>query len=1821
VPQSLAEFQTQLSQSGLLSAEDVESVVGSLAGERAPRDAESLARELVRHKKLTAFQAQQLYQGRGKHLVLGNYVVLDKLGQGGMGLVLKAQHRRMKRVVALKVLSPAVTKNPDALRRFQREVEAAARLEHPHIVTAHDADEAGGTHFLVMQYVDGTDLAAHVRQHGPLPVEQALNCILQAARGLEYAHGQGVVHRDIKPGNLLLDRQGTVKILDMGLARLEAAGAGQDELTGTGQIMGTVDYMAPEQAMSTRSADARADIYSLGVTLWYLLTGRALYDGETPLAKLMAHQQRPIPVLREVCPAAPAELEAVFSRMVAKTPGERFQTMTDAIAALERSSGSQPAAAPAAAGPAEDAGLSDFLRGMAASASGSRAGAQPALAARPQTAAPVDQTMALSAPTVDTDPKTEQSLPSALVGVGQARPDGRLMRRGRETRAERSRRWRASIAAWWQRLPVPPRWRVPALVACGLAAAGLLLAGILLYLDTEQGTVRIEINDPEIEVKIDGQEATILWPRPHVLQLEPGPHGLRIKYGELEFNTDKFVLADGDTVTLKVELLPERIEVRQGEQVLGSAPLRPADSIASGVAWHGWPADAPAPAIAPFDAAQARKHQEEWAAYLKLPVEYENSIGMKFVLIPPGEFTMGSTAEEIEAAIVGAAADEHWRNCIRSEAPRHKVILTQPIYLGVHEVTQAQYNVVMGTTPSHFAATGAGKDAVDGIDTTSHPVEQVSWNDAAEFCDKLSETEELKPFYFRSGETVTVLDGTGYRLPTEAEWEFACRAGTTTKYWPGDRDEDLTAAGWFGSNSGGRTHAVGELKANPLGLYDIQGNVWEWAQDWWEPTHYGQFQETPALDPSGPSSAGSQRVFRGGDWFGYASYCRASSRLAHDPTYRHAGLGFRVALAADTVKAALAESAAPPESATTAWHGWPADAPAPAIAPFDAAQARQHQEDWAAYLGVPVEWENSIGMKFALIPPGEFQMGSMAAEIDTALVAAGTNETWKNFIRSEAPRHSVVLTQPIYLGIHEVTQAQYEQVMGTNPSHIAATGPSKDAVANVDTQKFPVETVSWNDAAEFCAKLSEKEELNPFYSRSGETATMLDGNGYRLPTEAEWEFACRAGTTTRFWIGDQDDSLVQAGWSGANSGGRTHAAGELKANPLGLFDVHGNVWEWVQDWGDFSRQFAETPAIDPSGPSSAGLQRVIRGGDWRPSPSYCRSSTRYAYSPTARHDNVGFRAVLAVEAVKSAIAKRTAPQADPTSSWHGWPADAPAPAIAPFDAAQARKHQEEWADYVGVPVEWENSIGMKFVLIPPGEFLMGSTPEEIEAALVAASFDENWMEFVPTEAPRHTVILTQPIFLGVHEVTQKEYQQVMGTNPSHFAASGAGQDAVGGLDTSTHPVEVVSWLDAAEFCAKLSEREEFKPGYSRSGETVTMRESNGYRLPTEAQWEFACRAGSTTRFWSGDQDENLVQAGWYDANAGGRTHSVGELNGNPLGLLDIHGNVWEWVEDGWEATYYGQFQDKSAIDPRGPSPADSQRVIRGGGCAFNASMCRASLRAARDPPDRNGNIGFRVALSVEAVKAAIASATNGAGFALEFDGEDDYVELPIIDFDLQSPLTVEAWFTALAGDKPGAADVEAQTDALIAARNPATGMGYGLIVDRPKAAWWFGINDRRYTHSVFYWFERSEMRTDLYDTRHHAALVWDTREVRMYVDGKPQHSGGGTADGDQMPPDPTWHPSQLDKFHLGAGATSLDGLTLTRFFHGTIEGVHISRAARYAEDFAPPARFAADADTLALYDFGEGQGDMLHDSSGHGHDGRIVGAKWVPIAAAEGDGP
>lgn len=333
---SVEQFSHDVVACGLLAAADLDSVKASFHGESGG-DSTALAKKLVSAGKLTKYQAANAVQGKAKNLVFGEYTIVSAIGAGGMGKVFKAEHRRMKRSVALKVLPPAAVKSPEAVKRFQQEVQAAARLEHANIVTAHDAGEAHGVHYLVMQYVDGRDLASLVAERGALPVAKAIDYVRQAARGLAYAHGKGVIHRDIKPANLLLSNEGVIKILDMGIARFDDAlpAACKQPTTTSGEVMGTADYMAPEQGDDAHRADARADVYSLGCTLHFLLTGKPPYGGSTLVQKMMAHRDQSIPSLVLKRGDVPPMLDQVFARMLAKKPSERFQTMQEVVAALE----------------------------------------------------------------------------------------------------------------------------------------------------------------------------------------------------------------------------------------------------------------------------------------------------------------------------------------------------------------------------------------------------------------------------------------------------------------------------------------------------------------------------------------------------------------------------------------------------------------------------------------------------------------------------------------------------------------------------------------------------------------------------------------------------------------------------------------------------------------------------------------------------------------------------------------------------------------------------------------------------------------------------------------------------------------------------------------------------------------------------------------------------------------------------------------------------------------------------------------------------------------------------------------------------------------------------------------------------------------------------------------------------------------------------------------------------------------------------------------------------------------------------------------------
>jgi CheY-like chemotaxis protein/tRNA A-37 threonylcarbamoyl transferase component Bud32 len=332
------EFLQNLRDSGLFSQVEIDTTLAALPGPQAA-DGDALARHLLAAGKLTPFQIAGVRERRFEELVIGNYQVLDRLGAGGMGTVYKARHRLMKREVAIKVLSRTVAQAERFVHRFQREIEAVARLNHPNIVMAHDADEAEVGHFLVMEFVNGRDLATVVQERGPLPIAEGVGYILQAARALEYAHGRGIIHRDIKPANLLRDVSGVVKVADLGLARfndrLGQPSEGQGALTQAGTIMGTVDFMPPEQALGLTNTDHRADIYSLGCTLHYLLIGRPPYQGPTLMAILLKHREAPIPSLCAARGEVPADLDQTFQRMVAKKPEERFASMAEVVGALE----------------------------------------------------------------------------------------------------------------------------------------------------------------------------------------------------------------------------------------------------------------------------------------------------------------------------------------------------------------------------------------------------------------------------------------------------------------------------------------------------------------------------------------------------------------------------------------------------------------------------------------------------------------------------------------------------------------------------------------------------------------------------------------------------------------------------------------------------------------------------------------------------------------------------------------------------------------------------------------------------------------------------------------------------------------------------------------------------------------------------------------------------------------------------------------------------------------------------------------------------------------------------------------------------------------------------------------------------------------------------------------------------------------------------------------------------------------------------------------------------------------------------------------------
>jgi serine/threonine-protein kinase len=339
--------------SGVLSDRQLAEIKAKMLQGDYPLDSVELAEALVRDKIVTSFQARRFLSNRPHGLVVGRYVILDRIGSGSMGRVYKAHHAMMDRIVALKIIAPEIASNERVVARFQREMKLVGRLDHPNVVRAFDADQINKVLYIVMEYVPGRSLGELIKKK-PIPAVDMIEYAFQAALGLAHAHEQGIVHRDIKPSNILLTEDRRIKILDLGLGVLMEADSGATFATADGIAVGTVDYMSPEQACG-REVDGRSDLYGLGCSMYHLMTANLPFPGSSPIERLGKRiSGRHVPITEHL-PDLPAGFVRVIDKLLAHKPHERYPTAADAARALESLIRPKPRAVPPVAQPGEPA--------------------------------------------------------------------------------------------------------------------------------------------------------------------------------------------------------------------------------------------------------------------------------------------------------------------------------------------------------------------------------------------------------------------------------------------------------------------------------------------------------------------------------------------------------------------------------------------------------------------------------------------------------------------------------------------------------------------------------------------------------------------------------------------------------------------------------------------------------------------------------------------------------------------------------------------------------------------------------------------------------------------------------------------------------------------------------------------------------------------------------------------------------------------------------------------------------------------------------------------------------------------------------------------------------------------------------------------------------------------------------------------------------------------------------------------------------------------------------------------------------------------------
>jgi len=847
---------------------------------------------------------------------IGPYQLLEELGRGAMGVVFRGFDPAIGRPVAIKVIRPgefASAVESDELKlRFAREAAAAGRLSHPNIVTVYQLGEDRGVQYLVVELVEGLSLEGMLANGRPQDPRIAVSIVNQVAGALDYAHGAGVVHRDVKPANILVRPDGRVKITDFGIARISS-----QTVTRTGLTFGTPAYMSPEQIMSAR-VSGKADQFSLGVIAYQMLSGRRPFAADTDPALMFQIMSAEPPHLHTVNPAVSPRASEVIGRALAKKPDDRFASCREFAGRLAESLSDAGVVGLAPHAARQAVGMPPGVAPVQAKAPGQRLAPRFATRTRlsplllwiaaglvavglgavvwvswPRQAGPAQRPIADERSLGSSTPPVERS-PKDLLGAGgrgghlpapkekasssgaQERKPDTIRHPGKsdadsphysETKpsAEPAAKAQPDGGERATRPPSPP--------AQGPTAPGNTIADLRSArgdLGVPSGLTPKPSAESTAKAPVDADERAGRLPSPPVAQglaapeqttadLKSARGDLGVQSGLIATNASELQalrrLGERDYFEFKLgkTLHPQRVgditlllkstdpkTNKYTVDIMADDKLTQKKDKNVNEALQFYTSKAKQP----YELVVTSVLKNLIVGYLATPKQQPSPTGpmqvnardgLTYVWVPPGMFLMGCSPGDSE--------------CSDDEKPAHQVTISRGFWIGQTEVTQEAYERVMGTNPSNYKGARL-------------PVESVSWNDARNYCQTA-----------------------GMRLPTEAEWEYAARAGNN-----GSRYGDIDRIAWYSGNSGNLVHEVGKKQPNAWGVHDVLGNVWEWVADWYT----SEYPAVGATDPPGPVS-GTQRALRGGAWAFSPRFARASNRYRLEPAYRGSSVGVRCA--------------------------------------------------------------------------------------------------------------------------------------------------------------------------------------------------------------------------------------------------------------------------------------------------------------------------------------------------------------------------------------------------------------------------------------------------------------------------------------------------------------------------------------------------------------------------------------------------------------------------------------------------------------------------------------------------------------------------------------------------------------------------------------------------------------------------------------------------------------------------------------------------------------------------------------------------------------